>query len=239
MPMAKEILEAAGVYNPRKLTGVTTLDIVRANTFVSQMKGTKTSETYVPVIGGHSGLTILPLLSQTTPSVTFTDAEIDALSARIRDVSRTVLRRALAHKLSSSERSLGLLACALRALHSDCVPCCRCAQAGTEVVDAKDGEGSATLSTAYAGAIFAEQCLRGLAGEKDIVDYAYVDEEALGSAETNPGIPFFSRKCKFGVGGIEAVLPTGPLSAYEKKAHDGMLDELKRAAQKGVEFAHA
>eukprot|EP01046_Picozoa_sp_COSAG06_P081714 COSAG06_NODE_28835_length_567_cov_0.861111_2_plen_55_part_01 len=55
--MAKEILTAAGVYDPKKLTGVTTLDIVRANTFVSQMKGTKASETYVPVIGGHSGLT--------------------------------------------------------------------------------------------------------------------------------------------------------------------------------------
>jgi len=112
-------------------------------------------------------------------------------------------------------------------------------QAGTEVVDAKDGEGSATLSTAYAGAIFAEQCLRGLAGESDIIDYAYVDEEALGSSETNPGIPFFSRKCKFGVDGIEEVLPTGPMSVYEQAAHDGMLDELKRAAEKGVEFAHA
>jgi malate/lactate dehydrogenase len=87
VPMAKEILTAAGVYNPKKLAGVTTLDIVRANTFASQMKGTKTTETYVPVIGGHSGLTILPLLSQTAPPVTFTDDEVDALSARIRDVS--------------------------------------------------------------------------------------------------------------------------------------------------------
>jgi len=87
VPMAKEILTAAGVYDPKKLTGVTTLDIVRANTFVSQMKGTKASETYVPVIGGHSGLTILPLLSQTTPAVAFTDEEVDALSERIRDVS--------------------------------------------------------------------------------------------------------------------------------------------------------
>ena len=95
------------------------------------------------------------------------------------------------------------------------------------------------MSTAYAGAIFAEQCLRGLAGEEGIVDYAYVDEEALGSTETNPGIPFFSRKCTFGVDGIEDVLRTGPLSDYEQAAHDGMLDELKRAADKGVDFAHA
>ena len=51
------------------------------------MKGTDPTETYVPVIGGHSGLTILPLLSQTTPTgLTFTDDEVDALSERIREV---------------------------------------------------------------------------------------------------------------------------------------------------------
>ena len=121
VPMAKEILVEAGVYNPKLLTGVTTLDIVRANTFVArtptpqpssssaaiwttifstrkkclsaqlvwiaEMKGTDPTETYVPVIGGHSGLTILPLLSQTTPTgLTFTDDEVDALSERIREV---------------------------------------------------------------------------------------------------------------------------------------------------------
>ena len=36
VPMAKEILVEAGVYNPKLLTGVTTLDIVRANTFVAR-----------------------------------------------------------------------------------------------------------------------------------------------------------------------------------------------------------
>lgn len=108
VPMAKEILTAAGVYDPRKLTGVTTLDIVRANTFVSQMKGMKTSETNVPVIGGHSGLTILPLLSQTSPSVSFTDDEIDALSARIRDVS-WALPLLPAHSGSGTEGCLALL----------------------------------------------------------------------------------------------------------------------------------
>ena len=38
--------------------------------------------------------------------------------------------------------------------------------------------------------------------------------------------------------GVEEVLPTGPLSDYEQKAHDDMLDELMRAANKGVDFAH-
>lgn len=44
--------------------GVTTLDVVRANTFVAEAKGLDTKDVDVPVIGGHAGETILPLLSQ-------------------------------------------------------------------------------------------------------------------------------------------------------------------------------
>merc|ERR1712048_163973 len=45
--------------------------------------------------------------------------------------------------------------------------------AGTEVVNAKGGKGSATLSMAYAGARFASSILSGLAGEPT-VECAYV-----------------------------------------------------------------
>lgn len=44
--------------------GVTTLDVVRSNTFVAAAKGLDLREVDVPVIGGHAGVTILPLLSQ-------------------------------------------------------------------------------------------------------------------------------------------------------------------------------
>ena len=44
--------------------GVTTLDVVRAARFVSEVKHTDPEEEAVPVIGGHSGVTIVPLLSQ-------------------------------------------------------------------------------------------------------------------------------------------------------------------------------
>ncbi len=64
MPIAAETLKAMGVYDPKKLIGVTSLDIVRANTFVSEAKGLDMKDVDVPVIGGHAGATILPLLSQ-------------------------------------------------------------------------------------------------------------------------------------------------------------------------------
>ena len=47
-----------------RVFGITTLDIVRASTFVSQLKGVDAVNTKITVIGGHSGVTIMPLLSQ-------------------------------------------------------------------------------------------------------------------------------------------------------------------------------
>ena len=54
----------AGTYDPRKLLGVTKLDVLRANTFVAEAIGRAPESVSVPVIGGHAGVTILPLLSQ-------------------------------------------------------------------------------------------------------------------------------------------------------------------------------
>ncbi|GKA02167.1 malate dehydrogenase, chloroplastic [Tanacetum coccineum] len=65
-----EVLKQKGAYNPKKLFGVTTLDVVRANTFVAQKKNLNL------IIKGHAGIAILPLLSKTKPLVNFTDEEI-------------------------------------------------------------------------------------------------------------------------------------------------------------------
>ena len=47
-----------------QVLGVTTLDVVRANTFVAEAKGLNVADVDVPVVGGHAGITIMPLLSQ-------------------------------------------------------------------------------------------------------------------------------------------------------------------------------
>ena len=64
VPITAEALKAAGVYDPKKVLGVSTLDVVRANTFVAEAKGLNVKDVDVPVVGGHAGVTILPLLSQ-------------------------------------------------------------------------------------------------------------------------------------------------------------------------------
>ena len=76
---------------------------------------------------------------------------------------------------------------------------------GDEVVKAKDGAGSATLSMAYAGAEFASKILRAITGEKGIVAPSYVSVAADatgGSAlteELGEELAFFSSNVELGV----------------------------------------
>jgi malate dehydrogenase len=64
VPITAEVFKSKGVYDPKRLFGVTTLDLVRASRFISEVKATDPVDEEVPVIGGHSGVTIVPLLSQ-------------------------------------------------------------------------------------------------------------------------------------------------------------------------------
>ncbi len=187
--IAAEVLKKAGVYDKRKLFGVTSLDVLRSETFVAELKGKDVSRVKVPVIGGHSGVTILPLLSQATEEdkLDFTAEEVEALTKRIQN-------------------------------------------AGTEVVEAKAGGGSATLSMAQAAARFANSVLKGLTGEK-VVEYAYVE----GNGEY---ARFFAQPVVLGLNGVEELLPIGEISAYEKAAIQTMIPTLKADIELGEKFVN-
>merc|ERR1712000_711724 len=84
VPIAAEVLKAKNVFNPQRLFGVTTLDIVRAETFVAEIIGeAQPQKLTIPVVGGHSGATIIPLFSQASPAVTIPDDKYDALVNRV------------------------------------------------------------------------------------------------------------------------------------------------------------
>jgi len=57
-------IPVTGTFNPSRLFGVTTLDVVRAEAFIAEILGVDPKDVTLPVIGGHAGVTILPLLSQ-------------------------------------------------------------------------------------------------------------------------------------------------------------------------------
>ncbi|KAJ0805181.1 putative malate dehydrogenase [Helianthus annuus] len=189
VPIAAEVLKQKGVYNPKKLFGVTTLDVVRANTFVAEKKNLKLIDVDVPVVGGHAGITILPLLSKTKPSVTFSDQEVNDLTARIQN-------------------------------------------GGTEVVEAKAGAGSATLSMAYAAARFLESSLRALDGDSDVYECSFVQSEVT-------ELPFFASRVKLGKQGVEAIISSDleGLTEFEVKGLEALKAELKGSIEKGVAFA--
>lgn len=50
-----QVLKRAGAFNPSRLFGVTTLDVLRANTFAAEVLGLDPEAVSVPVIGGHAG----------------------------------------------------------------------------------------------------------------------------------------------------------------------------------------
>lgn len=46
----------------------------------------------VPVIGGHAGITIIPLISQCNPPVQFETEALEAITARIQDAGTEVVK---------------------------------------------------------------------------------------------------------------------------------------------------
>ncbi|KJZ78668.1 Malate dehydrogenase [Hirsutella minnesotensis 3608] len=186
VPICAEVFKAKGVYNPKTLFGVTTLDVVRASRFVSEIKGTDPKDENITVVGGHSGVTIVPLFSQSSHPDLSSDAEL---------VKRVQF-------------------------------------GGDEVVKAKDGAGSATLSMAMAGARMAESLLRAAQGEKGVIEPTFVDSP-LYKAQ---GIDFFSSKVELGPDGVKEILPIGKLDANEEKLVSACLSDLKKNIEKGVAF---
>lgn len=82
----------AGALDPNHVLGVTTLDLVRASTFVGEINNINPECVHVPVIGGHSGVTIIPLLSQSKPALQLADpSKIAALSKRIQEAGTEVI----------------------------------------------------------------------------------------------------------------------------------------------------
>ncbi len=73
-------------------------------------------------------------------------------------------------------------------------------EAGTEVVKAKAGAGSATLSMAMAGARFAVSLIRALRGEQGVVECAYVRSDLTESQYFSTpillGVSLFVFKCE-------------------------------------------
>jgi len=95
---------------------------------------------------------------------------------------------------------------------------------GDEVVKAKDGAGSATLSMAMAGARFAESLLRAAQGEKGVVEPTFVDSPLY----KDQGVEFFASKVELGPSGVEKIHEVGKVTSEEQKLLDACISDLKK-----------
>ncbi|KAI7828171.1 malate dehydrogenase, NAD-dependent [Gamsiella multidivaricata] len=200
VPIVCEVLKKHGVFNPKKVFGVSTLDVVRSSRFVSEVNPKIDPSTRVTVVGGHSGVTIVPLLSQLPNSFaeSLSKDQLDALTHRIQ-------------------------------------------YGGDEVVKAKDGAGSATLSMAYAGARFTLTLLEAtVAGKTGLVESTYVnldaDAENTAAFKEKTGLDYFAQDVEFGPEGVGKVLPLPQVSSYEQTLLDAAIPELKVNIAKGASF---
>jgi malate dehydrogenase len=186
VPAMAELYKKKGL-DPKKILGVTTLDCVRANKFVAEITGADPDDVEVPVIGGHAGVTIMPVFSQDKYGKTISPDKIPALDKHVQD-------------------------------------------AGTDVVNAKAGKGSATLSMAYAGARLGKAVLAGLNGTPT-TECAYVMSDVM------PGVPYFTSKVTFGKNGVEKVHGYGQLSKYEETRLAEAIAALKGEIKSGLDYA--
>merc|ERR1719231_1256774 len=84
VPAMAEMYKKKGL-DPKKIVGVTTLDCVQANKFVGEATGVHPNNIEVPVIGGHAGVTIMPVFSQDKTAATIPQKDIPALDVRVQN----------------------------------------------------------------------------------------------------------------------------------------------------------
>jgi malate dehydrogenase len=98
-------------------------------------------------------------------------------------------------------------------------------------VKAKAGAGSATLSMAYAGALFTDDVLRAANGES-VTQCTFVQQ-----LDGSPHPTFFSSPVTLDADGVKSIqTDLGALSAHEQQVYDDMQAELSKNIDKGVAF---
>ncbi|KAF2971746.1 hypothetical protein GQX73_g1856 [Xylaria multiplex] len=166
MPVAAKALRNGGAFDPTRLFGVTTLDVVRASTFISHaLGGNPGPKSFkVPVIGVQFG--------------------------------------------------------------------------GDEIVQSKQGAGSATTCMAYAGFGFVKALLAARAGET-VTEEAYVYLPGIPGDKDiakRLGVDYFAVKILLGASGAINILDFGELSKNEQKLLEVVLKDLKVNIEDGQAF---
>lgn len=203
VPIAVEELKKLGVYNPKKLFGITTLDNLRLEEFLSnEIKDNKisTNDLYndVITIGGHSGDSIVPIINSWFKN--FNNEDYLKLVKRVQF-------------------------------------------GGDEVVKAKDGKGSATLSMATAAYRFIDNLLDVIdSNNKSIKEVAFVKINELNTKNIpdyiTDKVEYFSLPIYINKDGIESVVFPENLNNPEIDMIKHAVNKVNIDVTKGFNFIH-
>ncbi|KAL8981531.1 MAG: hypothetical protein Q9177_005541, partial [Variospora cf. flavescens] len=155
------------------------------------------SKIVIPVVGGHSGETIVPLFSQSKPAINIPAEKLGPLVKRVQF-------------------------------------------GGDEVVQAKGGAGSATLSMAYAGYRFTESVIKAAKGQKGIIEPSYVYLPGIDGGDAiskETGVDYFSVPIELGpLGAEKAQNVLSSMTLEEKRLLEACKTGLKGSIEKGIQF---
>lgn len=217
VPVAIETFKKHGIDGSNRIMGITTLDLVRSETFLGDYMNNSRVTTVgsnqfdkrrmhkvISVIGGHSGHTIIPIMLLKPLVYMMKPGQYDSLINRIQF-------------------------------------------GGDEVVKAKQGKGSATYSMAYSGYKFIEYILRSIQRESlDGLGYipAYINFTKLTNGNqlseklNNKELEYFSIPIVLNNGRIESIDTTilDKISEKEKEMINKAIPELIANAKKGQRF---
>lgn len=202
VPIAVEELKKLGVFNPRKVFGVTTLDTLRLEQFLATVVGNVKPDQLrgsVYAIGGHSGDSIVPIIHKWAKS----------LQSDVYD--------ALVHRVRFG---------------------------GDEVVKAKDGKGSATLSMATAANRFVESIVTSIVTGKEVTEIAFVKiNELPGAVDKIPAVvksktQYFSVPLSLSSNGVERIEFPESISSAEAEMVAVAAAKVATDVEKGYQFVH-
>ncbi|KAG7201659.1 hypothetical protein KM043_004389 [Ampulex compressa] len=92
IPFAADVLRKRCAYRPEKLFGVCQIDQMRAQRFYAERIRAGPRRVYVPVVGGHSENTTVPLFSKGRPRTCLSADEISDLVALVREGGKSIVR---------------------------------------------------------------------------------------------------------------------------------------------------
>lgn len=92
VPVSCDVLHRRRVFDERRVFGITSVDVMRTNVATARIIGVKAEKVKVPVIGGHSDKTIVPVLSRCDPSASFEPDEITDVTNYVQTASENLVK---------------------------------------------------------------------------------------------------------------------------------------------------